>query len=157
MKVLSTEQSHQDCAFRFSISAQSVILLMEGTGVQSVLHVSTVLTTLLGSPPPATSRTMATTSLVSGKLRVASLLWTSCPATTTSNAVLRPTVPRTTAPAGTVSVCQPPVLLQPGTRHSLLQRPLEVPHADGVASGAVVFNLHAHHPHCSLVPVWTVY
>ena len=84
---------------------------MEGTGVQSVLHVSTVLTTLLGSPPPATSRTMATTSLVSGKRRVASLLWTSCPATTTSNAELRPTVPRTTAPAGTVSVCQSVSLL----------------------------------------------
>ena len=149
----STERSHQDCAFHFSISAQSVILLMESTAVQRMLHVLTVLTTLLGSPPPATSRTMAATSLVSGKARVASLLWTSRPATATSNADLRPTLPRTTAPAGTVSVCQPPVLLQPRTWHSLLQRPLEVPHAGGVASGAAVFYLHAHHRYSSLAQV----
>ena len=149
----STERSHQDCAFHFSISAQSVILLMESTAVQRMLHVLTVLTTLLGSPPPATSRTMAATSLVSGKARVASLLWTSRPATATSNADLRPTLPRTTAPAGTVSECQPPVLLQPRTWHSLLQRPLEVPHAGGVASGAAVFYLHAHHRYSSLAQV----
>ena len=149
----STERSHQDCAFHFSISAQSVILLMESTAVQRMLHVLTVLTTLLGSPPPATSRTMAATSLVSGKARVASLLWTSRPATATSNADLRPTLPRTTAPAGTVSECPPPVLLQPRTWHSLLQRPLEVPHAGGVASGAAVFYLHAHHRYSSLAQV----
>ena len=149
----STERSHQDCAFHFSISAQSVILLMESTAVQRMLHVLTVLTTLLGSPPPATSRTMAATSLVSGKARVASLLWTSRPATATSNADLRPTLPRTTAPAGTLSECQPPVLLQPRTWHSLLQRPLEVPHAGGVASGAAVFYLHAHHRYSSLAQV----
>ena len=109
---------------------------------------------------------MSTTSLLSGKPPVASLLWIRDPLTLTSKEVLRPTFPLTIAPEngklllkhpkktlGSINccVCSSGCLLlffcYPRwlTRDVLLNGPLEVPHAGGVPSGPAILNTDLNH------------